>query len=288
MDFLIVTGMSGAGKSLAANVLEDMGYYCVDNIPPALIAKFSEVCMQSGGRISKVAMVVDSRGGDLFSGLIEGLEELRRNDNQYHILFLDCDDDVLVTRYKETRRKHPLCEADGLTVAEAIAQERELLSPARRRASYVVDTTLLTAAQLRQKIYDIFESGSSEKMLVNCMSFGFKYGLPSEADLVFDVRCLPNPFYVPELKEHTGKEKPVEEYVLSFEQSRVLLDKLCDLLCYLTPMYLDEGKAQLTIAVGCTGGKHRSVLFAEKISACLRKNGYRVACTHRDIAKVRH
>lgn len=287
MDFLIVTGMSGAGKSLAANVLEDMGYYCVDNIPPALIPKFSEVCMQSGGRINKVAMIVDSRGGELFAGLVEGLEELRQRDNVYHILFLDCDDDVLVTRYKETRRKHPLCEADGLTVAQAIAREREMLAPARKRASYVVDTTLLTAAQLCEKIYGIFESGSGEKMLVNCESFGFKYGLPSEADLVFDVRCLPNPFYVPELKEHTGLEVPVGDYVMGFEQSRVLLDKLCDLLGYLTPMYLDEGKAQLTIAIGCTGGKHRSVLFAVKISEYLRQKGYRVACTHRDIAKVR-
>ena len=287
MDFLIVTGMSGAGKSLAAGVLEDIGYYCVDNIPPALIEKFSEVCLQTGGRLNKVALVVDSRGGDLFSGLFDSLEELRARDNRYQILFLDCDDDVLVTRYKETRRKHPLCEDDGCTVAQAIEKERVMLRSAHNNASYVVDTTLLTAAQLRIKIYDIFGGESGTQMLINCMSFGFKYGLPSEADLVFDVRCLPNPFYVPELKELTGKDAPVEEYVLQWEKSRVLLDKLCDLLEYLTPLYLDEGKGQLTIAVGCTGGKHRSVVFAEKIGAFLQEKNYRVARSHRDIQKSR-
>lgn len=287
MEFLIVTGMSGAGKSRAANVLEDMGYYCVDNIPPALITKFSEVCMQSKGKISKVAMVVDSRGGDLFGGLLESLEQIKEQSNEYQILFLDCDDDVLITRYKETRRKHPLCENGATTMREAISLERELLMPARIRANYVVDTTLLTAAQLRDKIYDIFAQDSNSRLLINCMSFGFKYGLPSEADLVFDVRCLPNPFYIEELKPQTGKDKPVEDYVLNFEQAQTLLAKLRDLLEYLVPMYIAEGKSQLMIAIGCTGGKHRSVVFAEKLGLHLSGLGYRVVRNHRDILKVK-
>lgn len=287
MDFLIVTGMSGAGKSRAADVLEDIGYYCVDNIPPALIAKFSEVCMQSKGKISKVAMVVDSRGGELFGGLLESLEQLKEQSNNYQILFLDCDDDVLITRYKETRRKHPLCENGAVTMEEAINLERELLIPAKVKASYVVDTTLLTATQLREKIYDIFAQESTSRLLVNCMSFGFKYGLPSEADLVFDVRCLPNPFYVEALKPQTGKDKPVEDYVLGFEQSQILLTKLCDLLDYLVPMYITEGKSQLMVAIGCTGGKHRSVVFTEKIGLFLAGRGYRVVRNHRDILKVK-
>lgn len=287
MEFLIVTGMSGAGKSGAANVLEDMGYYCVDNMPPALIVRFSEVCMQSGGKINKVAIVVDSRGGDLFSGLFESLEKLKQNNNNYRILFLDCDDDVLITRYKETRRKHPLCESGASSIEQAIHLERELLQPAKMKASYVIDTTLLTAAQLRDKIYDIFEYGVNTRLLINCMSFGFKYGLPSEADLVFDVRCLPNPFYIEELKQQTGKDKPVEDYVLKFEQSRTLLAKLNDLLEYLIPLYVEEGKSQLMIAIGCTGGKHRSVVFTEKIGSFLSDKGYRVVKNHRDILKVK-
>ncbi|WP_312644458.1 RNase adapter RapZ [Hydrogenoanaerobacterium sp.] len=287
MEFLIVTGMSGAGKSGAANVLEDMGYYCVDNIPPALIAKFSEVCMQSGGKINKVAMVVDSRGGDLFGGLFESLEELKMNNNHYRILFLDCDDDVLITRYKETRRKHPLCESGTSSIEEAIHLERELLMPAKLKASYVIDTSLLTAAQLRDKIFDIFEQGDNTRLLINCMSFGFKYGLPSEADLVFDVRCLPNPFYIEQLKHQTGKDQPVEDYVLQFEQSRTLLAKLSDLLEYLVPLYVEEGKTQLMIAIGCTGGKHRSVVFTEKLGKFLADKGYRVVRNHRDMLKVK-
>ncbi|MBC8546659.1 RNase adapter RapZ [Clostridiaceae bacterium NSJ-31] len=286
MEFLIVTGMSGAGKSGAANVLEDMGYYCIDNIPPALIAKFSEICMQSKGKISKVAMVVDSRGGDLFGDLLESLDRLKERDNCYKILFLDCDDDVLITRYKETRRKHPLCEGAAVTLQEAIRRERELLQPAHQRANYIIDTTLLTAAQLRDKIYQIFLDGGS-RMLINCMSFGFKYGLPSDADLVFDVRCLPNPFYIPELKEKTGRDRPVEDYVLSFEQSTTLLDKLKDLLGYLAPLYVEEGKSQLMVAIGCTGGKHRSVVFTEHLGAFLTEQGYRVVCNHRDILKTK-
>lgn len=286
MEFLIVTGMSGAGKSRAANVLEDMGYYCVDNIPPALIAKFSEVCMQSK-EISKVAMVVDSRGGELFGGLFKSLEELKVQSNNYQILFLDCDDDVLITRYKETRRKHPLCESGTVSLEEAIRLERTMLMPTKLKASYLIDTTLLTSVQLRDKIYDIFVENAGSKLLISCMSFGFKYGLPSEADLVFDVRCLPNPFYNEVLKPQTGKDKPVEDYVLQFEQARTLLAKLCDLLEYSVPLYVGEGKSQLMIATGCTGGRHRSVVFAEHISSFLVTRGYRVVCSHRDIFKMK-
>ena len=287
MEFLIVTGMSGAGKSGAAKVLEDIGYFCVDNIPPELIPKFSEVCRQSKGKMNKVALVVDSRGGELFSGLMQSLVELKEQGSDYQILFLDCDDDALITRYKETRHKHPLYESGAASLEDAINTERKLLSPAKLKASYVIDTTLLTAAQLRLKLHDIFAENVGTKLLVSCMSFGFKFGIPSEADLVFDVRCLPNPYYIAELKPQTGKDKPVEEYVLKFEQAQTLLEKLCDLLEYLVPLYVSEGKTQLMIAIGCTGGKHRSVVFAEHIGTFLADKGYRVVRSHRDLSKIK-
>lgn len=285
MEFLIVTGMSGAGKSGAARVLEDMGYYCVDNIPPELITKFADICIKSGGKMNKVALIVDSRGGELFGGLLESLEELHKKNVDYQILFLDCDDDVLITRFKETRRKHPLCESGASSLEEAIHTERELLTQAKLKASYIIDTTLLTSAQLRLKLHDIFADNVGSKLLINCMSFGFKYGIPSDADLVFDVRCLPNPFYIAELKPQTGKDKAVEDYVLQFEQATTLLAKLCDLLEYSVPLYVSEGKTQLTIAIGCTGGKHRSVVFAEHIGEFLACKGYRVVRSHRDFSK---
>ncbi|MEG0839206.1 MAG: RNase adapter RapZ [Hydrogenoanaerobacterium sp.] len=285
MEFLIVTGMSGAGKSGAAKVLEDMGYYCVDNIPPELITKFAEVCRQSNGKMNKVALVVDSRGGELFLGLMQSLTELTAQQIGYKILFLDCDDEVLITRYKETRHKHPLCESGAESLEVAIRTERELLRQIKHKASYIIDTTLLTAAQLRLKLHDFFADNVGEKMLISCMSFGFKYGIPSEADLVFDVRCLPNPYYIADLKLKTGKDKAVEEYVLQFEQARTLLTKLCDLLEYLLPLYVNEGKTQLTVAIGCTGGKHRSVVFAEHIGEFLSKKAYRVVRSHRDLQK---
>ena len=287
MDFLIVTGLSGAGKSGVSRVLEDIGYYCVDNSPPTLIERFSEICMKGHGRLDKVALVVDCRGGEMFKTLFESLSRLKSQGHEDKILCLDCSDQVVMTRYKETRRKHPLCGGESRSLLEAIQLERRLLEEAKQKADYVIDTTFLTPGQLREKVCTMFLGDGSERMLVSCMSFGFKYGLPSEADLVFDVRCLPNPYYIPELKHHTGREKPVEDYVLQWESSKQLLDKLCDLLEFWMPLYVKEGKSQLIIAIGCTGGKHRSVVFAEHITAFLLSLGYRAACIHRDIEKAK-
>lgn len=282
MQFVIITGMSGSGKSSAVNVLEDIGYYCVDNMPPELIPKFANICSQSDGKIDKVAFVVDIRGGDLFLKLQDIVKQLQGEGVSLKILFLDSSDDVIVRRYKETRRKHPFDEVSYGNIRKAIETEREILRPIKAQADFYIDTSRSSTAQFKERLYSIF-LGNNEFMHIDVQSFGFKFGAMSEGDLVFDVRCLPNPFYVPELKNKTGLDKDVYDYVLSFDEAKVLLGKLTDLIDYLIPLYEKEGKSQLVIAFGCTGGKHRSVTFAEAVAEHLRKQGHRIRITHRDI-----
>ncbi|MDE7288983.1 MAG: RNase adapter RapZ [Oscillospiraceae bacterium] len=286
MKFLIVTGLSGSGKSGAVNVLEDIGYYCIDNIPPQLIPKFAEICINNG-QMNKVAIVTDIRGGELFLELDEGLNYLKSNKLDTSILFLDASDEVLIKRYKETRRKHPLDEQCHGSLQSAIDTERKMLETVRGNADYYIDTSDLSMNQLKENVYSLFLDNPNDSMVVKIMSFGYKYGVSREADLVFDVRCLPNPFYIPELKHHTGMESCVSDYVLSFEQSRKLVEKLEDLLDFLIPLYIHEGKSQLVIAFGCTGGKHRSVTFAETLFKYLSDKKIRCRISHRDINKDR-
>ena len=288
MELIIVTGLSGAGKSKVVNTLEDLGYICVDNVPPQMLEKIAQLGRTSQGNAQRMAMVVDSRGGEMFADFTGALRRLREEGYPFRLLFLDADDEILLRRYKEGRRRHPLLERSALTIEDAIRQERDLLAQARQEADFVFDTSLTTPAQLRERVVETFLSTPAQGMTVQCISFGFKNGLPMEADLVFDVRCLPNPFYVPELKEHTGLEAPVRDYVMAAPQSRELLQRLFDLVDFLLPLYLQEGKSRLTIAVGCTGGRHRSVAFAQAIGEHLREGGAPVVITHRDKGRNNH
>lgn len=285
MEFLIVTGLSGAGKSRAIDALEDIGFYCVDNIPPKLITTFYEMCQKAQSTFSRVAVVTDIRGGDMFSSLFETLEEMRTDKQDYRILFLDASDTVLINRYKETRRKHPLAENNLGSLEQAVRLERDILRPVREKADYIIDTSLISPAQLKERISSLFLGDASEALIVHCVSFGFKYGIPAEADLVFDVRCLPNPFYLEELKHLTGLDAPVREYVMQFPQTQGVITRLVDLVDYMLPLYCDEGKSQLMIAIGCTGGKHRSVTLAQYLYNHLLENGHRTSVNHRDIRK---
>lgn len=285
MEFLIVTGVSGSGKSTAINVLEDIGYYCIDNMPPELISKFAQICNGMNDNIRKVAFVVDIRGGDFFLKLNDTVNELKTENAELKILFLDSSDDCIVRRYKETRRKHPLDEVSYGNIRKAIATERELLSTVRAICDYYIDTSLLSVAQFKDRMYSIFLENKDDFIHIDVMSFGFKFGTLSDADLVFDVRCLPNPFYVPELKHKTGLQAEVSSYVMKFEESQQLFEKLKDLIDFLIPLYIKEGKSQIVIAFGCTGGKHRSVTFAEKLGKHLMNNGNKVRISHRDIEK---
>ena len=287
MEFIIVTGMSGGGKSSAIKVLEDIGYFCIDNMPPQLIPNFAAICSENG-EINKVAIVTDIRGGTLFLKLSEGISGLANTDGiDVKVLFLEASKEVLMKRYSETRRKHPLDEVSGGDLSKAIDAEAELLSDIRANADYKIDSSLLTTAQLKGQIAELFLDKPSDSIIVSCMSFGFKYGVPGEADLVFDVRCLPNPFYVPELKHKTGLDKEVRDYVMRHEQSRILESKIWDMADFLLPCYISEGKSRLVIAFGCTGGKHRSITFAERTAAHLRDKECKVRIVHRDIEKGR-
>ena len=288
MQFVIVTGLSGSGKSLAVNALEDIGFYCIDNMPPQLISKFAEISTQSDVKIDRVAIVADIRGGELFFSLADTVYELKEQGLDVKILFIDAADEVITKRYKETRRKHPLDEAAHGSIQNAIEAERDILHSVRGYADYYIDTSFLSTSQLKEQINSIFLDNPDDSMLIKVMSFGFKYGAPNEADLLFDVRCLPNPFYIPELKQHTGQDKEVSDYVMSFEQSQGLLSKLKDLVDYLIPLYRSEGKSQLVIAFGCTGGKHRSVTFAEKMYEYILDSHLKVRIAHRDISKDRY
>lgn len=285
MEFLIVTGLSGAGKSRAVDALEDIGFYCVDNIPPKLIPTFYDLCAKAGNTFSRVAVVTDIRGGDMFSSLFETLDDLKNEDKHYRILFLDANDYVLINRFKETRRKHPLAENNLGSLEQAVKLEREILRPVREKADYIIDTSFLSPAQLKERISNLFLGDSSQALMVHCVSFGFKYGIPTEADLVFDVRCLPNPFYIVELKHLTGLDEPVYSYVMKWEQTKGVVQRLISLIDYMLPLYCDEGKSQLVIAIGCTGGKHRSVALAQLLYDHLLENGHRTSVNHRDIQK---
>ena len=284
MELVIVTGLSGAGKSRTVDALEDIGFYCVDNVPPMLISKFTQLCMQSQ-EFTRVAIVTDLRGGDLFIKLFDELDELTNQNIKFKLLFLDCSDQVLMRRFKETRRRHPLCSISDDSVETAVKSERKLLEPARARANYIVDTTHLSPAQLKSRISEMFLENKLGAMLVNCVSFGFKYGYPVDADIVIDVRCLPNPFYVPELKELTGLDEQVRDYVMSTPQAQGLMDRVISLIDYTIPLYVSEGKSQLVVAFGCTGGKHRSITFAELVHKHLKENNNYVKVSHRDITK---
>ncbi len=286
MEILIISGLSGAGKSSAATYLEDMGYFTMDNVPADIILKFAAFCSQSDGRYDRVALVSDIRSvnGD-FSGLLDAMDRLKQGGDVCRLLFVTADLETIIKRYKETRRRHPLM-SNGMSIEQAMHREEELLRPLRERADVVIDTTQMPAAKLRNELYRIFGDKSARgKLSVNVMSFGYKYGIPLEADLVFDVRFLPNPFYVPELKHKTGMDSEVYNYVFSFPQTKTFVEKLEGLLSFLLPLYAEEGKSTLVIAVGCTGGHHRSVSVARCLTAYLSGLGYPAFENHRDMTR---
>ncbi|HHU78568.1 MAG: RNase adapter RapZ [Caldicoprobacterales bacterium] len=282
MRFIIVTGLSGAGKTLVSHYLEDMGFFCIDNLPPQLMPKFAELCYQSDGKVDKIAVVVDIRGGDFFDDLFECLEIMQESGYTYEVLYLDASDEVLIRRYKESRRIHPLVKEGR--VIEGIRLERQRLKKLRETATNVIDTSNLQPRQLREIIHKLIsDNGSQPKLIISIISFGFKHGMPLDADIVLDVRFLPNPFWIDGLKEHTGREPVIKEYLFMFPETQTFLAKLIDLLEFLIPYYAREGKNQLVIGIGCTGGVHRSVTIADAAAEMLRKNGRTVIQEHRDI-----
>ena len=284
MSFVIVTGVSGAGKTKAIRCLEDMGFYCVDNMPPTLVGKFAELCYQSQGKLLRVALVIDVRSHEMFSEFENELEELTRRGYDYKIVFLDASDEVIVTRYKKTRRNHPLTK-DG-TLLESIKKERKMLANIKERADFKIDTTHIDETGLKTSINSLFSLNNNwqDNMLINIVSFGFKHGVPMDSDLVFDVRFLPNPYYVDTLKKKTGQSRDVSEYVMNSPVSVKFYEKLKDMLDFLIPQYIEEGKGNLVIAVGCTGGKHRSVTIANMLYDEFSSR-YRCVLSHKDINK---
>ena len=285
MEFLIITGLSGAGKSRAADVLEDLDYYCVDNMPVALIPRFAELCLDAHGRYERVALVTDVRERDGFGELLNTLDDLADMDCTVRILYMDADVRTLVRRYKESRRPHPLA-APGLSVEDAVKREEELLAPIKARADYIVNSSNLTIGMLQNRLFELFaEKGKRREIQVTVMSFGFKHGLPIDADLVFDVRFLPNPFYVEELRPLSGLDRPVAEFVFGYPQTRKFMEMIAEMLDFLMPHYVEEGKVNLTIAIGCTGGRHRSVAIAAAIHEHLTAKGMSSINVNRDIEK---
>lgn len=285
MQFLIVSGLSGAGKSKALSTLEDLGFYCVDNMPEDLIPQFAQLCMATKSKFEKVALVTDVRSGLTFDGLFNALDSLDQIGCEYSIVFVEASTEALIKRYKETRRKHPLTK-DGSDLIAAVERERKLLEPIRNRANYIIDTSNLSNAKLRGEILNLFAGEQRDHaMSVNVISFGFKYGIPMDADLVFDVRMLPNPYYLSDLKHRTGLEKPVKDFVFSYQQSQDFLTKLEDLMSFSLPLYVEEGKTNLVIAIGCTGGHHRSVLIAKELGEYIAHLGFATAIAHRDISR---
>ena len=285
MEFVVVTGLSGAGKTQAMHAMEDIGFFCVDNLPPALIPVFYDLCVKSEDIMGRVAVVTDTRGGELFKSFFTAMEALKHDKKPYKILFLDASDNVLVRRFKETRRKHPLSDDLNGSLEQAVKLEREMLKPMRESSDYVIDTSLVSPAQLRSRIAQLFLNSAEDSLAVHCISFGFKYGVPMESDLVFDVRCLPNPFYDEKLRPLTGLDAPVRDYVMEKEETKGFVARFTDMIDYLLPLYAKEGKSQLVIAVGCTGGHHRSVALAQYMHDHLAEQGVRCSVTHRDMQK---
>lgn len=283
-QFTVITGLSGSGKTQAVRFFEDSGFFCIDNMPPMLIPQVAKIFVSMNGKYEKIAFVADTRMGELINELLDNLKLLRNDGYECKLLFLDADDQTLVKRYKETRRAHPLSGSKGLL--DSIARERRMLEKLYNAADYIIDTSQMSLKQFSERLNRIyFEENKENNIIVNVNAFGFKYGIPLDSDLVFDVRCFPNPFYIDELKEKTGLDKAVRDYVMGFDGSRVFLKKLKDMILYLMPMYIEEGKSGLSISIGCTGGKHRSVTMAYLLSETLKKSGYSVNLICRDIEK---
>lgn len=285
MEFLIISGLSGAGKSRAADMLEDLDYYCVDNMPIVLIPKFAQLCMAANDRYDRVALVTDIRERASFEELFVVLDGLWELGCDYRILFMEAEPQVIVKRYKETRRRHPLA-TPGMTIEQAIKSEIRMLAPMRERADYIINTSHTTLGELQGEIYRLFVgTDAKQKLMVNVMSFGYKFGIPIESDLVFDVRFLPNPFYVMELRELCGLDEPVSEFIFRSPETQEFVAKLEDLIKFLLPRYVEEGKLSLTISIGCTGGRHRSVAIAKALSDYIDSIGYSSQNINRDITK---
>lgn len=285
MRFVVVTGMSGGGKSTAMRMLEDAGFYCVDNLPVPLIEKFVELIAVPGGEVRKVALGLDVRADQSFGEAREILEKLKKNGYVFEVLFMEASDQTLLKRYKETRRMHPL-SLDG-RIEDGIKKERAILNAIRNESDYVIDTSNLLTRELKEELDRIFVRNEEyHNLMVTVLSFGFKHGIPADADLVFDVRFLPNPFYIDELKHKTGNDKEVQDYVMGFPEAHTFIDKLTDMIEFLIPNYIKEGKYQLVIGIGCTGGKHRSVTLANKLYERMKnKSGYGIKIAHRDMGQ---
>ena len=285
MEFLIVTGLSGAGKTQAAHFLEDLDYYCVDNMPSALLHPFAEFCLAAQGRFNKVALVTDIRGGESFDTLFQALESLRGMDCSFRILYIEAPVNVIVRRYKETRRPHPLYQA-GMTIESAVQREMELMQPVRDRADYIINTGNTTLGQLHREICRLFAEGGEATLPVSVIAFGYKYGIPLEADLVLDVRFLPNPYYIEELRSLSGLDQAVYDFVMDRADSREYMEKLTAFLDFQLPRFQEEGKPSLTVAVGCTGGRHRSVAVARALNDYLLEHGQNARLICRDLGRV--
>ncbi len=287
MEFLIVSGLSGAGKSTVMSILEDSGFFCVDNLPPVLIPKFAELCLAGTGTYERVAMVCDIRGGENFDGLFEAMGALKSMQFQYKVVFVEADNEAIIKRYKETRRSHPLMEEMG-SLTRAVERERAVMEPVRARADYIINSTTLPVRKLRGQVLDMFAPNRKcgNEMSVTVTSFGFKYGLPLEADLVFDVRFLPNPFYVEGLRPQTGMDKGVADYVFGNPTAQELMERLRGMMDFLLPHFVEEGKSALVIAIGCTGGRHRSVAVTHALTEYIQSLGYAAGETHRDMTRA--
>lgn len=284
MQFIVVTGMSGAGKTTVLKFLEDDGFFCVDNLPPALIGKFAEICYSPESGINKVALGVDVRSGAHFATLFKELEHIAMFGSQMEIIYLESSDEALVKRFKETRRKHPLVVNER--IQDGINQEREILEPVKEKATYIVDTTNLLTRELKEEVAKIVKGDQDfDNLIITVLSFGFKYGIPSDSDLVFDVRFLPNPYYKTDLRGHTGNDKVVQDFVMQGDVAQSFIGRLEDMIAFLLPNYISEGKNQLVISIGCTGGKHRSVTLANELAKRLKIKDYSVHTHHRDIEK---
>lgn len=286
MEFIVISGLSGAGKSSVGRFLEDIGYFVVDNMPAALIPKFAELSMAGPAQNDRVAIVCDIRGGQTFDGLFSALHDLDVMGCEHKILYVEASPETIIKRYKETRRLHPLTK-NGRSLEEAVHRERTILEPVRTRADYIIDTTALSTAKLHGEVLRLFGTpGQGPEMSVSVVSFGFKYGVPIEADLVFDVRCLPNPFYIAELRRQTGLDAGVRDFLWGYQQTADLVKHLEDLMSFLLPLYVEEGKSALVIAIGCTGGQHRSVAITRSLADFIRQKGYNASENHRDMTRA--